>query len=207
MERQPRSTAPAKPELRNPGETYRRAFLNVMASRGLEEALGAIEEANCHVVLEARPDDEDGAIELTGELKTALFAPFTGLRSPGGDTEPVLVTKVYLGLDVGVIEIGSKLVDYVDGPKTSGYITLPKEGDVTRAMPSEIYFDFVEGKYDVDVIKVDDQGQVIEENEERKRPLQITDGMMSDLASLLTAVNGRTLSKASIYKNAEFPQD
>lgn len=112
-------------EFRDAQEEYRKAFLVVMESRGLTRStIDEIEKAKNAPYLEAECDEEDGGIDLPSNLGDAFFAPYVGIRAPEGESCPVNVRNITLGLNQGRIEIEPKLLNYSDGPKTKGYITI-----------------------------------------------------------------------------------
>lgn len=187
-------------------ENYREAFFKVMASRGLtQDSILFIKQANCVPILEAECDDEDGAIIIPHTLKTAFFAPYEGISSPEGDPQPVYVRNVMLGPSEGKIEIEPKLIEYTSGPKTEGFVTVAGAASGGRVVSSEITFDLDQGKYFVEVDRIDAQGRIIGQEsivEEHK----LTPNMMDDLTSLLVNLNDRQRSRVSIYKNPPTPE-
>lgn len=103
----------------------------------------------------------------------------------------------------GKIEIEPKLIEYTNGPKTAGFVTVAETESGGRAISSEITFDLDEREYYVEVDRIDNQGRlagsvnqgsIIEEH-------KLTPDMVDDLTSLLANLNNRQTSKVSIYKN------
>lgn len=186
-------------------ESYRQAFWDVLASRGLSEAsIRAIEQANCVPVIEAECDEEDGGINLPPDLEIAFFVPYGGIRAPQEQTQPVYVKNVFLGLNEGGIEIEPKLVHYTTAPEIEGFVTT-KSG---RAVSSSIYFDFNKGDYGVEVVRVDKDWKIINEGdptiiEEHK----LTPDMMTSLVSFLPEINAGQSSKVSIYRKPASEQN
>ena len=180
-------------------EGYRQAFLNVMASRGLtKDSIAAIETANCAAFLEAECDDEDGSINLPPGLETSFFAPYEGILAPEGQTQPLLVGSVALGLSGGRIEIEPKLIHYINGFRIEGYVTTTTTDAVSLAVSSEITLDFNKGVYLVGVVRIDGQARIIGEGDEEHK---LTPDMMTNLTALLLKLNARQNSQVSIVKN------
>lgn len=193
-------------ELKKAQGEYKKTFLIVMESRGLARStIDEIEKAKNAPWLEAECDDEDGGIDLPSNLEDAFFAPYAGIRTPEGENSPVNVRNITLGLNQGRIEIEPKLLNYSDGPKTEGYITVTETG--SRACCSVIAFDFNKGEYYVEIVRINEKGSIDHKEGQDSAILEkhkLTLDMMANFSSLLPLLSTRENSRISIYRDSMF---
>ena len=192
-------------EFRESREEYEKAFLIVMESRGLSgSAVDEIEKTNNAPWLEAQNDDEDGGIDLPPTLRDAFFAPYVGIRAPEEESRPVEVRNITLGFNQGRIEIEPKLIEYTEGKKKEGYITVAKNG---KACCSIIAFDFNKGAYYVEIVRVNVLGSIVHEEGQDPEIIEehkLTPDMMVGFASLLPVLGARENSRISISRDFLF---